>query len=231
MWEGAGSQYTVLSGEATAEIPQEEILRLNWSLAVLIATSLAASAGPITWNLTGVTLSDGGTATGSFTFNADAGTACGAVSPCGLFSNVNIVTTNGSSRTGATYTVVCGTNVPTCTGVSPDSTEVLFLTSTAADQSGLPGLAFFFTGVGIGPPAGLTDLGGTLNISNSSSSVGAVNEGSCIDAACTNDAAPSRASTAGFATAVPEPSSALMLGSALLIFGFGRFWRSHRRSL
>lgn len=163
------------------------------------AISMAAHAIPVRYNLTGIQLNDGGTITGGFTFDADAGTPCSTgASPCGIYSNVNIVTTNGTSRTGASYTFVCG-QVPTCTGVPPDSTEVLFLTTNAANQTGLPALAIFFTGVGQVPPAGLSDAGGTLDVSNSSFSVGAVQEASCGNAGCATPAAPSRVSTAGSA--------------------------------
>src|SRR5262249_11411821 len=160
---------------------------------------------PILWTLNNVTFTDGGTASGSFVFNPDSGTACsGGGSPCGTFSNVNIVTTSGSSLTGTTYQFVCG-QVATCTGVIPDSTEALFLTSKAANQTVNRAFAFFFTGIGSVPPAGLTDAGGTINISNSSGAVGAVQEAFCANAACPSPAGASRASLSGTASAVPEP--------------------------
>jgi hypothetical protein len=126
----------------------------------LILLAAAGCASPILWTLNGVTLTDGGTVSGTFTFNPDTGTPCGSVSPCGTYSNVNIVTTNGSSRTGVTYSFVCGQSVVSCTGVSPNSTEVLFLTSNVANQAGAPALALFFTGINGLPPRGLTDSGG-----------------------------------------------------------------------
>ena len=191
-------------------------------LLVLVTLAVTACAGPITWAFVGVTLNDGGTVTGSFTFNADSPVACTTgVSPCGTYSNVNIITTTGSARTGTTYSFVCGISDPACTGVSPDSTEVLFLTSSATNQTGLSALAVFFTGVGGVPPAGLTDAGGVIDISNSSLSVGAVQEANCLDAACSSPGPPSRASTAGF-VATPEPSTVLLLGSALAGLGLVR---------
>ncbi len=123
---------------------------------VLAFTSLAfvADASPIVWKLNNVLLSDGATASGSFTFDPDAGTRCGSFAPCGRYSNVDIVTTTGSSRAGATYSFVCGQDVVGCTGVSPDSTEVLFLASNSANQRRGSALAFFFTGIGVFPLLG-----------------------------------------------------------------------------
>lgn len=190
-----------------------------WNVAaVLIGLTMGASAGPVFWQLSGVTLNDGGTANGTFAFDPDAGTACiSGLSPCGMYSNVDIVSTDGLARTGATYRFVCGTDVSSCNGLSPDSSEVLFLSSNAADQKGNSAIAFFFTGVGISPPAGLTDLGGVIDISNSSFSVGAVQEGACVNAACTgpDPNLPIRGSTAGFAIA-PEPSTCVFFLTGLL---------------
>lgn len=194
-------------------------LRAAISLFLLAA---AAPATPITWVLNGVTLSDGGTANGSFAFDPDAGTACGSASPCGVYSHVQITTTNGSSRTGAAYSFVCGQDVASCNGVSPDSTEVMFLTSTSANQTGNSALALFFTGIGALPPRGLTDSGGTLDISNSSGSVGSVDEGACAGAACSMPGNPVRFSTAGTVTAVPEPAAWLLSLAGLALIAVCR---------
>jgi hypothetical protein len=65
---------------------------------LLVVTSClcanVASAIPITWTLQGVTFLDGGTASGSFVYDADTNT----------FSSINITTTAGTVvTTGATY--------------------------------------------------------------------------------------------------------------------------------
>src|SRR5262249_17752869 len=154
---------------------------------------ITAYATPVTWVFTGVTLSDGAIINGSFVFDPDAGVQCSTgASPCGAYSGVSITTTTGTSRTATTYPNLSGASAPGCTGASPDSTEVLFLTSNAANQTGLPALAVFFTGAGAVPPAGLTNAGGSVNISNANLSVGVVQEANCIDSACTAPAAPSR---------------------------------------
>ena len=177
----------------------------------LLLLAVAGRASPVTWILNGVTLSDGGTASGTFTFDPDARTACGSnSSPCGVYNHVQILTTNGTSRTGVTYSFVCEQDVAACTGISPDSTEVMFLSSNSANQAGNPALALFFTGTGALPPRGLTDAGGTLDLSNTSGSVGSVDEGTCINASCSQPGSPIRFSTAGSVTAVPEPAASLL---------------------
>src|ERR1700683_2077732 len=89
------------------------------------ALSLAAYAGPVTWTLSGVAFSDGITASWSFTFNADAGTACSTGStPCGAYSNVDITTTAGGGFPAETFLDVYGNGacfasyVPSCTDLS-----------------------------------------------------------------------------------------------------------------
>lgn len=194
------------------------LFRGTYSMVALISLCVAANASPIVWVLNGVALSDGGTANGTFTFNPDSGAPCGSFSPCGTYSNVNIRTTTGSSRTGASYMFVCGESVAACTGVSPDSTEVLFLASNATNQSGDQALAFFFTGLGDFPPQGLTDAGGIIDISSSSGSVGAVREANCANAACTLPAGTVRYSTAGTVSATPEPATWLLLLGSFALF-------------
>jgi hypothetical protein len=188
------------------------------SVLILISLSLTASAGPLLWTLEGVTFAGGGTASGSFDYNADTN----------LFSNVDITTTTGGGVTGATYLFTCGQDVPACTGVTPNSTEALFLTTNAANQSGLTAIGFFFTGIGGAPPQGLTDLGGTIDISNSSFSVGAVQEALCVDSACSQPTSPSRVDDAG-TVATPEPSSALLVGITVLLLGFALKRSTHSR--
>ena len=160
----------------------------RWTLPLVLAA--IASAAPTTFYLNGVKFDDGGTASGSFTYDP----------AINHYSNVNIITTTGASRTGATYKFVCGQDVPSCTGVPPSSTGALYLTTTAANQTGMPGFAIFFTGVG------LTNGLGTANcfdISNSSASVGAGLEATCSDAACSAPAPPERVTVAG-SVCVPD---------------------------
>jgi hypothetical protein len=187
--------------------------RLIAGVLSLMCLAVAASADPVTWVLADVTFDDGGTASGMFTFDPDAGTACSTgMSPCGTYSAVDITTTMGTSRTGATYSFVCGQDDAACTVVTPDSTEVLFLTSASTDQTGNPGLALFFTGAGLYPPQGLGDQTNvTIDISNSSSSVGAGQEGTCPDPGCSSPGSPLRATVTGELYAIPEPTTGVLL--------------------
>ena len=59
---------------------------------LVLMLSVAAHAQPLTWILQNVTFDDGGTASGSFTFDATTGSD----------SNVNIATTAGTVLTGNT---------------------------------------------------------------------------------------------------------------------------------
>ena len=194
--------------------------RLTGSV-VLLWLAASANAGQVLWTLNDITFSDGGTASGSFIFNADSGTACSTgASPCGTFSDVDITTTTGSALSAATYTFVCGTDDPSCDAVSPDSTEVQFLTSNSSSQEGNQAIAFFFTAPGPLPPAGLTDSGGTIDMSNTT--VGVIGESYCSTEDCGPPTGSSRASVTGTVTgvAIPEPGTwGLMLTSlsAILI--------------
>jgi hypothetical protein len=109
------------------------------ALAIFCAVPGSVSAAPVTWTLQGVTFNDGGTASGSFVYDAQTNT----------YSAINITTTTGTTRTGASYAFVC---ITPCTQAQPSPVVVLFLTaSSASDQTGLPVLGIAFL------PPGLTD--------------------------------------------------------------------------
>jgi hypothetical protein len=101
----------------------------------------AANAAAVTYNLAGVTLSDGGTASGSFNYDAATNT----------YSDLSIVTTTTGTRSGATYTTVS-------TGFAADSKGVLAVTTSGSSQ-GLPGLTLFFSPILPGP-GGVSTLSG-----------------------------------------------------------------------
>ena len=150
--------------------------KLTICIIPLIFFAVRATAQPLTYYVQGA-FADGGTFSGSFTYDAGSN----------RYSNVNITTTAGTVRTaGASYAFVCGQDVPTCTGVTPDATGYLNLTSTAADQTGLPAMSLVFP-TPLSTPALFADTEGSLFAL----------EANCSNAACTAPAGPSRSTTAG----------------------------------
>lgn len=115
-------------------------------LAVVLVSG-TATAVPVRWTLSGVTFTDGGTASGSFVYDAATNT----------YSSVNIVTTAGSVITsGATLIYVSP-------GVVPTSTVFLAGASNAADLTGTRAFALSFG-------AALSNAGGTVAFSGQEAS-------------------------------------------------------------
>jgi hypothetical protein len=166
---------------------------------VLMICSIFAFAGslaatPLVWTLSGVTFNDGGLASGSFVYDAVTNT----------YSSINVTTTNGSVRTGATYHFIDA-------GVSSGAL-VLAVVTTTGDLTGTPALAFPFT------PA-LSDAGGTVSV------LGAI-EVTCGNASCSTATAPVRSASAGSVSSsslpTPTPVPALStLGAAVLAILIG----------
>lgn len=75
---------------------------MNKPIALLIAALAAigltapANAAPVTWTLVNAVFEDGGTASGTFTYDADTNT----------YSAINIITTAGSIQSGAEHDIV-----------------------------------------------------------------------------------------------------------------------------
>src|SRR5260370_7191267 len=83
---------------ANQDLKGPRMLKLSRLLlgALPLLWTAVANAAPVAYTLSGVTLSDGGTASGSFSYDAAANT----------YSNINIVTTTAGTRSGATYNSV-----------------------------------------------------------------------------------------------------------------------------
>jgi hypothetical protein len=154
-----------------------KLSRLLPLLAGLLLTA-ALNASPVVWTVH-ATFDDGGTASGSFVFDAS----------LGVFTFVDITTTTGSVRTGAHYTRA---NL-----VAASSTFVLELTSATGDLTGTPS----FAGQLVSP---MTNAGGSINFSLS----GFHQEESCANAGCTGGAPPRRFMLNGSVTAAPAPTPA-----------------------
>ena len=109
--------------------------------ALSMACVLSANAAPVVWTLDGVTRSDGGTVTGSFTYDAATNT----------YSAINIISTPGSSSVpGEAY----GEPIPAIS----IGADFLYMARTPVPADLTNQNAIFF-----GYPA-LTDAGGTLTL-------------------------------------------------------------------
>lgn len=190
-------------------------IRIWLGLLGSFCVAFAAQAVPIQWTLNGVTFTDGGTASGTFVYDAATNT----------YSNINITTTAGSTvTTGATFQFVC---TSPCTGVSASPTQVLFLSAApSGDLTGARGLALWFV-------APLTDAGGGHDLASNSM------EASCSNAVCQGNEPPQRQADSGTVQGAPvpppaEPSPVPTLGEwgllALVLAMLSLGWRQRRLS-
>ena len=183
--------------------------RLILLVIVLAALALAASAGPLTWTLVGVTFSDGATATGSFVFDANTVT----------FSDIHIVFTPPSGSPGQTFSYLCVTSQcsPWINGYNGP-----FLTvPSSSDLTGLPG---FWLGLpesfGSGPDQPMTDAGGTIPLSGPNAYT---YEATIADSIWSDTVQhPPDLAITGSIQAVPEPGYAPLGGMALVLIGLTR---------
>ena len=177
------------------------MLRLTSIIRVscLFAAASLAIAAPATWTLSGVTFADGGTASGSFAYDASTNT----------YSNINITTTAGTTfGTGATYAALNP-------GAASSATLLLAVPSGAV-TTGTRLLA-------VGFPSALTNAGGTLSLIGSGS-----NETTCGNSGCTTAGGTARLVTAGSVTStgsgtgtqpVPTLSNVALAVLAALLLG------------
>lgn len=161
-------------------------LTIALSLLILLYLTSIASADGVTWDLSGVTFSDGGTASGSFVYDAATNTV----------SNVDIATTAGTAFGGATYTGVDP-------GLGPFSDQIVFVTDPSLiDFAGTPVLDLLLI-------ADLINSGGTVGLFDAI-------EGTSGDAGCTTGGIYFRGMTAGEVVSTPEPPSLALLGMGLV---------------
>jgi len=158
----------------------------------------AALADPVTWTLQGVTLNDGGTASGSFTYDADIGN--------GTFSNVNIVTVGGTQLPGATYFTLLGGG--TGGGSLANGGDVSFVTAAGSGDGQTVLFLDFQTN--------LTDAGGSVALTT-----GLSGEATCftIGVACDFIGVPGRVTSAGTVQGVVAAPVPTLSEWAMILFG------------
>lgn len=163
-----------------------------FALFVLFCVPSIASADGIPWVLAGVTFDDGGTASGSFVYDAVTNT----------YSAINVTTTTGATLTGATYT-----SLSDIAGSS--NTGFLFGPNNSSDLTGASFLMWLFD-------APLTNSGGIVQVSlpPPTDSIEAI----CTSLDCSTFSSRSitGGEVVGTAVATPEPATFSLVGMGLV---------------
>jgi hypothetical protein len=164
------------------------------ALLVLLCVPSVASADGITWSLSGVTFADGGTASGSFVYDAVTNTV----------SSINIVTTAGTPPFGGnTYTALDPGFDP------PFPYDIPVVPNASGDLTGTIVLDLEL------PMPGLTNLGGTVSLMTDVAGEDVCSNSDCSQVADT----PFRAITAGELVSpvvtTPEPPAFVLVGIGL----------------
>lgn len=167
------------------------ILKIALVLLVLFGVPSIASADGITWTLSGLTFDDGGTASGSFNYDAVTNT----------YSAINVTTTTGTTLTGATYTSL--------SDLASSSDTGLLFGASSVDLTGISLLMLLFD-------APLTNSGGIVQVALLPPNDGI--EAICTSSDCSTFS--SRSVTGGevIGTVVtPEPPAISLLSIGLIV--------------
>ena len=181
---------------------EERMFRKAFMAAILyfLLAGLApiASADGVTWTMSGLTFTDGSTATGSFVFDAATNTV----------SAIHVVTSAGTLFTGETYTALDP-------GFGPFAFDMAFVTTPSlGDYTGMTVLELeFFTGLDENTFLSLKNAGGVV--------VADLNELVCANAVCSTVNADLRGTVQGgtvVGVVTPKTATLLLLGFGVLGF-------------
>jgi len=166
------------------------MIRACVTLAAFLLCVQCTSAGMIRWNYQDVKFDDGGTASGSFSYDADTG----------VYSSISISTTPGSRFPGSSYI--------TYDPMLSSPTQLWAFSPAPIPFSGLA----VFDSVFSSP---LTDAGGTIALVPGNPVVGS--EEAISDAGFSHITGIRTAT--GFVTSTPEPSTAVLIAMGLVAVG------------
>lgn len=172
--------------------------RLLVSLALAGGLGASAQAAPILWTLSDVLFMDGGTASGSFVYDATTES----------YSNIAITTTDSSLVTNATYTA----------GLFGTATDVALVPSAPADQTGQRTFQLIYQ-------FALTDAGGYVLLYDPFFPAYSSFDATCLNAGCSSidyDRLVIDGAITGVPYVVPVPGAVWLLGSALAALGIAR---------
>lgn len=184
------------------------VFRHAAALALAGTLSSWAHAAPIMWTLTDVLFNDGGTATGSFVYDATTN----------AYSNISITTTDAALAPVATFTASL---FPTATDVALVPSPPPALTGQATFQ-----LRFQFP---------LTDAGGLVLLYNPFFAAASSFDGTCLNDGCSSVAYARLVEDGGvigtpYVEVVPVPAAGLLLASGIGALGIARRIRGDRKA-
>ena len=162
--------------------------------ALLIALAGAVQAAPVVWTIDSLLFDDGGTASGSFTYDADTNT----------YSHISISTSSGSVLPGGVYGVIH----PHTPYVAPSNETGMVVLDVTNGEFDSTAMSLIFE-------SPLSNAGGTILLTYSI-------ETSCAGELCNFPVSPQRFLVSGSVSAVPIPAAVWLFGSGLGLLGWLR---------